>query len=236
MIEIDHLHKRFGPLAVLQGLSARCEPGRITAVLGPNGAGKTTLIKCILGLVRPDAGEVRFNGQRLADGWQYRREIGYMPQAAHFPENLSAHELLRFLKDLRGQPQWVDESLLDALHLGPEMHKPFRTLSGGTRQKVSAATAFLFNPATLILDEPTAGLDPVASSCVKDHILRARASGRTVVLTSHLMSEVDELADHLFFLGEGQVWLEGTPATIKARTGAGTLERAVAYLMAGGQA
>lgn len=236
MIEVQNLRKQFGPLPVLQGLSGRFEPGRVTAVLGPNGAGKTTLIKCILGLVRPDAGEVRFNGQPLAGDWQYRREIGYMPQAAHFPENLAAAELFRFLKHLRGNPQWMDETLVEALHLGPELHKPFRTLSGGTRQKVSAVTAFLFNPATLILDEPTAGLDPVASSCVKDHILRARAAGRTVLLTSHLMSEVDELADHLLFLSEGRVWLEGSPADVKARTGAGTLERAVAHLMNGGAA
>lgn len=153
----------------------RCSTGstcaslaRATAVVGPNGSGKTTLIKSILGLTTPDAGEVLLDGRPVRDGCAYRARIGYMPQEARFPENLSAREVIDLLKDLRGRPADTDEELVEAFGLEPEFDKPLRTLSGGNRQKVSAVLAFLFRPDVFILDEPTAGLDPVASAVLKD--------------------------------------------------------------------
>lgn len=236
MIDIERIEKRFGRLHVLRGLDLRIARRRVTAIVGPNASGKTTLIKSILGLIRPDAGRIVFDGVPLGNDWRYRARVGYMPQAARFPENLCGREVLAMLKDLRGHPPDRDEDLIDAFALGGELDQPLRTLSGGTRQKISAVAAFLFRPDVLILDEPTAGLDPRASSLLKDKILHARDAGATVILTSHIMSEIDELADELAFLLDGTVRFYGTPEALKAATGQPRLERAVAHLLTPGEA
>lgn len=230
-IRIAALAKRFGRLVVLDDLHLQIRAAEITAVLGPNGAGKTTLIKAILGLIKPDAGQIVVAGEPLSGAPDYRRKIGYMPQIARYPENLTAREIIRMLRDLRDHPADVDESLVEDLRLGPELDKPFRTLSGGNRQKVSAVLAFLFRPEILFLDEPTAGLDPVASSVLKDRILAERAAGRTIVLTSHIMSEVQELADRVLYLLEGRIRFDGSVDGLMDATGEPSLERAIATVM-----
>lgn len=231
MIEITQLEKTFGRLHVLRGLDLKIERGTVTAIVGPNASGKTTLIKTILGLIKPDDGHIVFDGKKLNGAFQYRERIGYMPQAARFPDNLNAREVITMLKDLRHQPGTLDEELLQAFDLESEMGKPLRTLSGGTRQKISAVIAFLFRPDVLILDEPTAGLDPVASSILKDKILRERDAGTTFILTSHIMSEIEELADNIAFLLDGTVRFAGSTTAIKATTGQPRLERAIAQLL-----
>jgi Cu-processing system ATP-binding protein len=235
MLAITGLTKTFGSLTVLDGVDLTIRPGRVTAVLGPNGAGKTTLIKAVLGLTRPDGGEIRLGDERVvgagARGDAYRARIGYMPQIARFPENLSAAELLAMVRDLRGGATTVDDELVERFALGGHLDKPLRTLSGGTRQKVNAVLAFLFRPALLILDEPTAGLDPVASSVLKDKILAERGAGRTFVLTSHVMSELAELADDVAFLVDGRVRFAGPAEELIRATRQHTLERAVAHMM-----
>jgi Cu-processing system ATP-binding protein len=231
MIEVRALEKRFGRLHVLRGLDLDIAPGRVTAVLGPNGAGKTTLIKSLLGLVTPDRGTIRFDGEDIAAGVAYRRRVGYMPQSPRYPENLTVREILAMLDDLRGVAAPIDDELVSMFDLEPQLDKPFRTLSGGNRQRVSAAVAFRFCPDLLFLDEPTAGLDPVASSTLKDKIARERARGRTFILTSHVMSEVEELADTVIYLLDGRVWFEASIAELLARTGEPNLERAVARMM-----
>jgi Cu-processing system ATP-binding protein len=231
MIRIRGLCKRFGRLQVLDSMDLEIAQGRTTAVLGPNGAGKTTLIKSILGLVRPDSGEIVLGGERLNGSYEYRARIGYMPQIARYPENLTAREIIRMLRDLRNGEGRVDEGLIEALRVEPELDKPFRTLSGGNRQKVSAVLAFLFAPDLLFLDEPTAGLDPVSSSVLKDRILEERAGGRTIVLTTHIMSEVEELADTVIYLDQGRVAFQEGVRELLASTGERTLERAVARRM-----
>jgi Cu-processing system ATP-binding protein len=232
MLEITGLTKRFGKLTVLDGVDLTTRPGRVTAVVGPNGAGKTTLIKSVLGLARPDGGEIRLGGE-VVRGDAYRARIGYMPQIARFPENLSAAELVAMVKDLCGGEgaAALDDELVERFALAPHLDKPLRTLSGGTRQKVNAVLAFLFRPTLLILDEPTAGLDPVASAVLKDKILAERAAGRTFVLTSHVMSELAELADDVVFLVEGRVHFAGPVEELLRATRQPTLERAVAHLM-----
>jgi Cu-processing system ATP-binding protein len=225
------LRKRFGRLPVLQGLDLEIPVGGITALVGPNAAGKSTFIKLVLGLVRPDAGELRVLGYDPRDGDHYREHVGYMPQAARFPDNLTGHEVLRLLAGLRGNPERQDRELIEAFGLEAELRKPVRTLSGGTRQKLNAVVAFLFRPALVILDEPTAGLDPVASAVLKDKVLAAPALGTSVLLTSHLMGEVEELADRVAFLIEGRVRFHGTVQALRADTGEQRLERAVAQLM-----
>lgn len=232
MIEIKGLTKAFGRQHVLQGVDLTIAPGRVTAIVGHNGAGKTTLIKAILGLSRPDGGTITFDGQPITDDPAYRARIGYMPQMARFPENLTAGELLDMVKDLRGDAiAHVDEELIARLGLGQELRKPLRVLSGGTRQKVNAVLAFLFSPELLILDEPTAGLDPVSSSTLKDKILSSRAAGRTIVITSHIMSELEELADDVAFLIDGRMQFAGPVQRLKIETRQVNLERAIAHLM-----
>jgi Cu-processing system ATP-binding protein len=183
MIEIRDLHKRFGPIPALRGIDVQMSPGQVTVIAGPNGSGKTTLIKTILGLVKPDSGTIRLNGATLNGGHQYRREIGYMPQVGHFPENLRASEVLELVTSVRTESPTGDNRLLQSLKLESEMSKKISALSGGTRQKLSAVVAFLFEPGILILDEPTGGLDPTSGGILKQAILQAKEADNTVVLT-----------------------------------------------------
>lgn len=231
MIQVRGLHKRYGRLHVLRGLDLDIGPGRVTAVVGPNGAGKSTLIRILLGLVKPDAGTLTVGGAAIDGDPAYRAHIGYMPQTPRFPENLTAREVLAMLADLRKCTVADDDELLAAFQLGTEIDKRLGTLSAGTRQKVNAVIAFQFGPDLLILDEPTAGLDPVAAAVLKDRIRRERDAARTVLLTTHVMSEVEEMADDVVFLLDGSVRFVGAPTDILVLTGEPTLERGIARLM-----
>lgn len=231
MIQVRGLHKRYGPLHVLRGLDLDIGPGRVTAVVGPNGAGKSTLIRILLGLVKPDAGTLTVGGKAIDGDPAYRAHIGYMPQTPRFPENLTAREVLAMLADLRKRTVADDDELLAAFQLGTQIDKRLGTLSAGTRQKVNAVIAFQFGPDLLILDEPTAGLDPVAAAVLKDRIRRERDAARTVLLSTHVMSEVEEMADDVVFLLDGSVRFVGAPSDILGQTGEPTLERGIARLM-----
>jgi Cu-processing system ATP-binding protein len=231
MIEITKLTKRFGATEVLRGVDLRIERGRVTGVIGPNGAGKTTLLKLLLGLSHPTSGELRIDGKLVGDDERYRARIGYMPQIARFPENLTASELFAMLRDLRGDSGDLDEEMLNRFELAPHLDKPLRVLSGGTRQKVNACLALLFRPTLLMLDEPTAGLDPLSSATLKDKIAALRGDGVTVVVASHIMSELEELCDDVAFLLDGVVRYVGPVAQLTAMTRQANLERAIAALM-----
>jgi Cu-processing system ATP-binding protein len=227
--------KRFGPLQVLRDVDACFRPGRITAILGPNGAGKTTLLKMILGLVRPDEGTVTL-GERTVNGEaDYRRDVGYMPQLPRFPENLTGWELTAMLDDLRDFAGPGDETLLDAFDLRAEMEKPFRTLSGGNRQKLNASLALRYGARVLVLDEPTAGLDPVAARVLKERVRTERERGCTVLLTSHELGQLQAMADDVVFLLDGEVRFEGEVAELLAATGHADLEGAIASLIVEGK-
>lgn len=231
MITISNLSKSFGKLKVLDALNLTIDDSKVTAILGPNGAGKTTLIKCVLGLVKPDQGSIDVNANRINGDSAYRNDIGYMPQIARYPENLQVNEILDMIRDLRNNPQNQDTELLEAFGMASEMEKAFKNLSGGNRQKVSALLAMLFQPKILFLDEPTAGLDPVSSSVLKDKIARERDRGTTIVLTSHIMSEIQELADEIVYLLDGRIYFRKTVAQILEETGMATLERGIAELI-----
>jgi len=231
MVRARGLEKRYGRLPVLQGLDLDVPRGEVTAIIGPNASGKTTFNKILLGLVRPDAGEVLVDGVRLNGHSAYRARIGYMPQAARFPENLTASDVFRMLADLRGADTTRDEQLIEEFELAPILSTPIRILSGGMRQRVNAALAFLFRPDLLLLDEPTAGLDPISSGVLKDKIRQEREAGRTFILTSHVMSELEELSDRIAFLLDGRVRFAGTQDELKSLTHESTLERAIAHLM-----
>jgi Cu-processing system ATP-binding protein len=236
MIEIQALRKRYGVLQVLDGVDLVIHPGRVTAVVGPNAAGKTTLIKSVLGLTRPDSGAIFVDGSEIDSDGKYRANIGYMPQIARFPDNLTGADLFAMMTDLRADVTTRDEELIDRLGLRSQLHRPLRVLSGGTRQKVNAALAFHFSPSMLFLDEPTAGLDPISSSVVKDKIAKERDRGRTFILTSHVMSELEELADDIAFLIDGRIHYSGSIHDLKKTTRQLSLERAIAHVLETGVA
>jgi len=232
MIEISKLTKRFGDHEVLRGVDLTVARGRVMGIVGPNGAGKTTLIKTLLGLCQPTSGDIRLDGRSiLGTESSYRAHIGYMPQIARFPENLTASELFEMVRDLRGTKGVLDASLLRGFALESQLDKPLRVLSGGTRQKVNACLALLFQPSLLVLDEPTAGLDPLSSAILKDRILSLRAEGVTVMVASHIMSELEELCDDVAFLLDGVTRFAGPIDQLTSVTRQANLERAIAALM-----
>ncbi|MEW6506825.1 MAG: ABC transporter ATP-binding protein [Bacteroidota bacterium] len=233
MIKIENLRKRFGWLDALINVSMEIESGSITYLVGPNASGKTTLIKSILGLVKPTNGAIFLDGERLNGNFTYREKIGYMPQIASFPENLTVEEIVNMIKNLRENTKTYDYELIDKFNLQKEFKKRLKNLSGGTRQKVNACIAFLFNPQLLILDEPTAGLDPVSSSLLKDKIIKEHNNGKTIIFTSHILSELEELAEQVVFLLEGQIRFNGTINKLINSTEKQNLERAIASIMTG---
>ena len=234
MITARGVRKSFGRLPVLNGLDLDVARGSITAIVGPNASGKTTFNRIVLDLVRADAGEIMFDGKRLTGDARYRERIGYMPQIARYPENLSGRDVMSLVRDVRDDHAVLDEELVDLFTLGPVLDKPLRVLSGGMRQRINAALAFLFRTDLLILDEPTAGLDPVSAGALKDKMRRERDAGRTLIVTSHVLSELDEVADRIAFLLDGVVRFSGSRDQLLHATGEGTLERAVAELMRAG--
>lgn len=236
MIRISGLTKGFGALPVLQGIDVEVRTGRVTGIVGPNAAGKTTLIKTILGLTRADSGSILVDGVHVNGDETYRRDIGYMPQIARFPSNLTGRELLAMLRGLRGSPEAAEDSLIDVFGIRGDLDRKLNQLSGGTKQKINAVAAFLFDPRLLILDEPTAGLDPRSSAVLKDYIIADRARGKTFIITSHIMSELQELADDLILISDGRVQFSGRVTEAIAVTRQTNLERAVAELMERGKA
>ena len=231
LVEVRALTKTYGRQRVLQGIDLDVARGAVTAIIGPNGAGKTTLNKALLGLVHPDSGTIRMDGVDTVGATAHRSRIGYMPQAARFPDNFSARDVFTLLTELRGSERPRDESLVAAFALAPMLDQSVRSLSGGQRQRLNAAAAFLFTPDLLLLDEPTAGLDPVASGILKDKIREVRNDGRAVIITSHILSELEEFADTVVFLHEGRVRWSGPLNTLLSTTQSATLERAIASLM-----
>jgi ABC-2 type transport system ATP-binding protein len=218
MIEFSQITKRFGTSEVLRGIDLRVERGRIMGLVGPNGAGKTTLIKTLLRLAHPTAGDIRVNGVSIAGDESYRAGIGYMPQIARFPDNLSATELFAMLRDLRGSNAETDHELIERFGLADHLDKPLRVLSGGTRQKVNACMAFLFRPSVLVLDEPTSGLDPIMESVFTEYVEQFRAGGGTVLLSSHILAEVERLCDRVSIIRSGRRVETGTLADLRHLT------------------
>ena len=232
MLESIQLSKSFGKLKALDGVSVRMNAGQAISFIGPNGSGKTTFIKCLLGLVVPDSGDVTLHGEHILGGWDYRRHIGYMPQIGRYPDHMRVGQLFDMLQEIRrGTFQHLDDDLMRAFEVEKFAHQTMRTLSGGTRQKVSACLAFLFDPAVLILDEPTAGLDPVSSEILKEKVLAEKAKGKLTLLTSHILSDLDELTTDVMYIIDGKVQFYQSIGQLKAQTGEDKLHRAIANLM-----
>lgn len=230
MLVINNLHKRFGKLQVLDGVSFEIIKGGIFAVLGPNGSGKTTLLKSILGMVIPDNGEIEINHNSVIGKNDYRNNIAYLPQIAKFPDNLTVKELIKMIADIRGRFGRYEE-LIERFKLKLHLHKKLGELSGGTRQKVNIVLTFMFEAEICILDEPTAGLDPVALLELKKLIEEEKEKGRIILITTHIMPLVEELAHEIIFLLDGKVRFKGSVKSLMDQTGKTNVESAIASML-----
>lgn len=215
----------------LDMINAEFNKGQVISLIGPNGSGKTTLIKTILGLVEPDSGSISFDGVAITEGVEYRRNIGYMPQIGRYPDNMKIGQLFSMIKNIRNNEKEVDEELYYKFKLDTILEKSMRSLSGGTRQKVSASLAFLFNPDVLILDEPTAGLDPLSSEILKEKIIAEKQKGKLILITSHVLTDLEEITTDVMYLHEGKVLFTKSLAELQAETGEEKLSKAIAWLM-----
>lgn len=232
MIEINNLSKRFGKLKALDELNLAFKGGECVALIGPNGSGKTTLIKSILGMVVPDEGTILFNKKSILKDWKYRSQIGYMPQMGRYPDNMTIGQVIHMMKDIRKtEKESLDEELIENFNLNSIMDKRMRTLSGGTRQKVSASLAFLFNANVFILDEPTAGLDPVSAEILKEKIIKEKSKGKLVIITSHVLSELDDIINQVVYMQDGKLKFQKEIALLQAETGEHKLSKAIAKII-----
>lgn len=231
MISINNVSKHFGKLRALDCVDLSLSMGKSYALVGPNGSGKTTLIKSILGLVIPTSGEILFDNKSIAKDWVYREKIGYMPQIGRYPENMTIGQIIDMMKNIRNHANTTDDSLIEQFNLYKIYDKRMHTLSGGTRQKVSAALAFLFNPPVLILDEPTAGLDPVSVEMLKEKITEEKSKGKLLIISSHILSDLDELSSDMIYIYEGKVHYNNTIRALKDETGETKLGKAIATMI-----
>ena len=232
MILASAVTKKFGKLTALDSINLSCNKGESIALIGPNGSGKTTFIKCLLGMVVPDSGFITFNQQNIKHDWKYRSKIGYMPQISRFPENMKISQVIDMMKDIRKSfTTHLDEELIGQFGLDKMMDKRMRTLSGGTRQKVGASLAFMFQPEVLILDEPTAGLDPVSTEILKTKISKEKANGKLILITSHVLSDLDDIITQVIYMQDGKLKFHKSFEQLKADTGEVQLSKAIAHVM-----
>ena len=206
MIKIRNLSKRYRKQTVLDRVCLDIPSGSIFALLGPNGSGKTTLLKSILGLVHPEpASEIWVAGRPVIGGTDYKKRIGYLPQFPKFPAHLKVSELIALFEKLRQSEGVHKEPLRRVMQVDGFWNKAFGELSGGMAQKVNSVQFFMFEQALNILDEQTSGLDPQAAFSLKQWIREKKSKGATIVFTSHVMSEVDELADGRALMIDGRL-------------------------------
>ncbi len=225
-IELRGLVKEFAvglrgvKLRAVDGLDLAVAPGEIFGLLGPNGSGKSTTIKMLLGLLEPTAGEARVFGIPSARV-EARRDVGYLPESPFFYRYLSGRELVRFygqMCGLRGPELHARvASVLAAVGLSEAAERTVGTYSKGMLQRVGLAQAMVHNPRLLILDEPTAGVDPVGAAAISELILRLKAEGKTILITSHLLGQIEDICDRVAILDRGRLVVEGTVASLVGR-------------------
>lgn len=183
-------------------------------------------------MVIPDSGFITVNQENISRSWEYRQHIGYMPQISRFPDNMAIEQVIDMVKDIRKKKvQELDEELIANFDLQSMYGKRMRTLSGGTRQKVSACLAFLFNPDILILDEPTAGLDPVSSEILKAKIMKEKSKGKLIMITSHVLSDLDDLVTEIIYLQDGKLRFHDSVQNLQEKTGEAKLNKVMARIM-----
>lgn len=215
MIQYEGLTKQYGPLIALSGLDLKVEPGETLALIGPNGSGKSTTLKAALGLVRPTRGKVSVEGTDVnRGGREARAKLGYLPQGLSFPEGFTAREVMLYFARLRGVAPGTVPHLLDRVDLLAVSERNAASFSGGMKQRLGLALALLGSPRALVLDEPTAALDPTGSLAVRDLVREIRGAGTTVLLSSHDLGEVAALADRVAVFVAGRLVALGTIAEL----------------------
>lgn len=226
-VSVRSLSKHYGPLKALDDLTLEVRQGEMLALLGHNGAGKTTLMKLLLGLTRPTHGELELLG--APPGPHHRQDIGFLPENVTFTGGMKGREVLRFYARLKGASPTQAEDLLERVGLAEAAHKPVRTYSKGMRQRLGLAQALLATPKLLLLDEPTSGLDPMLRRAFYDILRELRESGSTVLISSHVLTELELRAERIAILSHGRLvacdTLDGLrrraalPVRIRARVG-----------------
>lgn len=233
MIKFENISKSFGKLTVFDKLNLEIGESGIVSILGPNASGKTTLIKMLLGMVIPNNGNIIYQNKSILKDWNYRKDISYLPQIAHFPENLRVKELISLVKNIRQQDS-DEKELIDIFKLGNSLDKKLGHLSGGTVQKVNLTLCLMFDSPVIVLDEPSNGLDPIALVNLKELISREKEKGKLILLTTHIMSLVEELSERMVFLLEGNVVFDGSNENLKTMYQATNIEKALANLLENG--
>jgi sodium transport system ATP-binding protein len=238
MIEVQGLHKRFGAVAAVDDVSFTAPDGQITGLLGPNGAGKTTTLRMLYTIVRPDAGTVRIDGIDAAEQpLAVRHRLGVLPDARGLYKRLTARENIEYYARLQGLSDTASRPRIDALIERLDMHaianRRTEGFSQGERVKTAIARALVHDPLNIVLDEPTNGLDVVATRSLREFLRGLRDEGRCVLLSTHIMQEVAALCDRVIVIGHGRVVATGSPAELMAQTGTPTLEEAFVQLIGG---
>lgn len=240
MIEATQLRKRFGKVQALDGVSFSAADGQITGLLGPNGAGKSTTLRILYTLVQPDRGQARIDGHDVvADSLAVRRRIGVLPHGAGLYPHLTARENIAYygrLCGLSGQTLIARiRTLIELLDMDAFADRRARGFSQGERTKVALARAMVHEPRNLLLDEPSAGLDVMATRALRRILRRLRSTGICILFSSHVMQEVAELCDEIVIIDHGRVAAAGTPDQLRRQTGRDNLEEAFVAAIGSGE-
>ncbi len=235
MIEVSNLKKSFGAVEAVKGVSFTAPDGRITGLLGPNGAGKSTTLRIISTVLEPDAGSVKVDGvDALADGNAARLALGVLPHQSGLYPRLTARENIRYYGELNGVcgPALASRiaELIELLEIGEFADRPAKGFSQGQKIKVALARAMVHGPRNLVLDEPTNGLDVMATRALRALIRKLREAGHCVLFSSHVMQEVAALCDEIVIIAHGRIVAQGTPDAIRRQAGETDLEEAFVRL------
>jgi len=236
MIEVKNLHKAFGKVVAVDGVSFTARDGEITGLLGPNGAGKTTTLRCLYTLMRPDRGQVLIDGIDAAtDSVAVRRRLGVLPDARGLYKRLNARENIAYFGRLQGLDAATIRSRSDALIAALDMadfaDRRSEGFSQGQRVKTAIARALVHDPKNVILDEPTNGLDVMATRAMRQFLKQLKAEGRCLLFSSHIMQEVAALCDRIIVISKGRVIADESPDALRAQTGEANLEDAFVKLL-----
>ncbi len=230
MITITKLNKSYKKNHVLRDIDLSLPQSGIVALLGPNGSGKTTLLKCFLGMVMADSGQIEFDGKSVIGQYAYRSKVSYLSQIARFPENLTARELISLMKEIKAG-ETREHTFIKIFNLEKELDKKMGSLSGGTRQKVNITLALMHDDPLIILDEPSTGLDPLSLQELKKFVLAEKDKGKLILITTHILSLAEDLADDILFLLEGDIYFNGSLHDLLKDQNEDNLERAIAQIL-----